>query len=68
MITTTTFWVMCACLFFIGVCSSARWSVSYVYLMEFLTEKSIKKIGPLVNASAALPFVVGALTFQFWTK
>lgn len=51
---------MSAALFVIGVCSSARWTVSYVYLMEFLTELKIKTVGPFVNASAALAFVIGA--------
>ena len=68
MITTNSYWIMCTCLFFIGVCSSARWSVGYVYLMEFLTDSSIKKVGPFDHASAALPFVIGALSLQFWTK
>uniref|UniRef100_A0A7S3HVQ1 Major facilitator superfamily (MFS) profile domain-containing protein n=1 Tax=Favella ehrenbergii TaxID=182087 RepID=A0A7S3HVQ1_9SPIT len=68
MIFTKSYWVMCTCLFFIGMCSSARWSTSYVYLMEFLTESNIKKVGPFVNASAALAFVIGASILQFLTK
>lgn len=60
--------MMCAALFVVGACSSARWTVSYVYLMEFLTEPKIKSIGPFVNASAALAFLIGAFTLQFLTK
>ena len=59
---------MCAALFVIGLCSSGRWTVTYVYLMEFLTEKNIKGIGPFFNASAGISFVVAALILQFCTK
>ncbi len=59
---------MCFALFIIGLCSSARWTVSYVYLMEFLTEPMIKTVGPFVNASAALAFVIGAFVLQTMTK
>jgi len=59
---------MAAALFMVGVCSSARWTVSYVYLLEFLTVANIKCIGPFVNASAALAFIIGAFTLQVLTK
>ena len=62
MIYTKSYTVMAIALFFVGVCSSARWTVAYVYLMEFLTEANIKCIGPFVNASAALALFIGALT------
>ena len=60
MIFCKSFALMSVALFVIGVCSSARWTVSYVYLMEFLTEPKIKTVGPFVNASAALAFIIGA--------
>ena len=68
MIFTKIYSVMAVALFIVGMCSSARWTVSYVYLMEFLTEDKIKCIGPFVNASAALAFIIGAFTLQFLTK
>ena len=68
MIFTGNYFVMLVCLFVIGFCCSARWSTSYVYLMEFLTEKNIKQVGPFVNASAALAFVVGAFILQAITQ
>ena len=68
MIYAKSYTVMAVALFFVGMCSSARWAVSYVYLMEFLTTANIKCIGPFVNASAALAFIFGAFTFQVLTK
>ena len=65
---TDNYGVMAGALFMVGVCSSARWTVSYVYLMEFLTENNIKCIGPMVNASAALAFIIGAFVLQVLTK
>ena len=62
MIFTKSYPMMVMALFFVGMCSSARWTVSYVYLMEFLTEDKIKCIGPFVNASAALALIIGAFT------
>ena len=67
MIFTRSYEVMAAALFVVGMCSSARWTVSYVYLMEFLTEQNIKVVGPFVNASAALAFLIGAFILQFIT-
>ena len=58
---STSYTVVCCALFMIGACSSGRWTVSYVYLMEFLTEKNIKGIGPFFNASAGISFVVASL-------
>ena len=55
-------------LFLIGVCSAGRWTVAYVYLMEFWTEAYIKKYAPFVNASAALALIIGAFTIQVLTK
>ena len=63
MIFAKSYIIMLVALFFVGMCSSARWAVSYVYLMEFLTEENIKCIGPFVNASAALALIIGAFTF-----
>ena len=68
MLAAKSYTVMAVALFVIGMCSASRWTVSYVYLMEFLTDAKIKIIGPLVNASAAIAFLVGAFTLQFLTK
>ena len=68
MIFAKSFVIMAVALFVVGMCSSARWTVSYVYLMEFLTEDTIKCVGPFVNASAALAFVIAAFTLQVLTK
>jgi len=59
---------MATALFIMGACSSVRWTVAYVYLMEFLTEANIKLMGPVFNASAAVAFVIGAFTLQFLSK
>ena len=61
MIYARSYTVMCAAMFIIGLCSSGRWTVTYVYLMEFLTEKNIKGLGPFFNASAGVSFMIGAL-------
>ena len=55
-------------LFINGVCSAGRWTVTYVYLAEFLTEAKIKIYVGLMNSSAALAVPVGALTIQVITK
>ena len=55
-------------LFLIGICCAGRWTVTYIYLTEFWTEKNIKRFGPFVNASAAVALVVGAFTFQVLTR
>ena len=68
MIVAKSYITMAVALFIVGLCSSARWTVSYVYLMEFLTEDTIKCVGPFVNASAALAFVIAAFTLQVLTK
>ena len=68
MIFTSSYSVMAAALFVVGMCSSARWTIAYVYLMEFLTEEKIKTVGPFVNASAALAFLIGAFILQFITQ
>lgn len=59
---------MSAGLFLIGVCSAGRWTVTYIYLIEFWTERNIKRFGPYVNASAALALIMGAFTFQVLTR
>ena len=51
-----------------GMCATGRWAISYVYMMEFLTEAQIKKVGPFINATAAFPIVIGAFLFQVVTK
>jgi len=68
MCVTKNYLTMVTALFIMGACSSVRWTVAYVYLMEFLTETNIKCIGPVFNASAAVAFVIGAFTLQFMTK
>ena len=55
-------------LFFIGVCSVGRWTIGYIYLLEFWTESNIKKYAPFVNASAGLALIIGAFTLQVITK
>ena len=55
-------------LFINGVCSAGRWTVTYVYLVEFMTEANIKYYVGMVNASAALALICGAFTFQVLTK
>jgi len=68
MIYSRTFEIMAVALFLIGVCSAGRWTVTYIYLMEFWTDNNIKKYGPFVNSSAALALIIGAFMFQFCTK
>lgn len=48
-------------LFVLGLCSSGRWTVTYIYVNEFLTERNIKCISPFFNACAGLAYVIGAL-------
>ena len=55
-------------LFFIGMCSVGRWTVGYIYLLEFWTEMNIKRYGPFVAASSALALVFGAFTLQVITS
>ena len=62
-----SFGVMLSGLFLIGVCSAGRWTVTYIYLMEFMTEAGIKKYAAVVNASAALAILIGAFTLQVVT-
>lgn len=59
---------MSAGLFLIGVCCAGRWTVTYIYLIEFWSEENIKRYGPFVNASAAIALIVGAFTFQVLTR
>ena len=54
---------MLAGLFINGVCSAGRWTVTYVYLMEFFTEANIKLYVGLINSCAALTLIAGAFTF-----
>merc|ERR1712166_1310235 len=44
-------------MFFIGVCAVGRWTIAYVFLVEFYTTQHIKTLIPVVNASAALPLI-----------
>ena len=55
-------------LFIVGATSAGRWTVSYIYLCEFWTDKNIKSFGPTVNASAAVVLFLGAFILQFCTK
>ena len=50
-------------LFVLGACASGRWVVGYIYFTEFLTDEATKRYGCLVNASAAVPIIMGAFTF-----
>ena len=61
-------WVAEASLFVLGACASGRWVVGYVYFTEFLPDEFTKRYGCIVNASAAVPIIMAALTFQFLTK
>lgn len=60
--------MLCAALFVLGLCSSGRWNVNYVYMNEFLMEKHIKGVSPFFNATAGLSFIVAALILQLFTK
>ena len=51
-----------------GMCAAGRWTIGYVYLAEFLTERNVLIVAPVVNASAALSIVSSTVTFQFITK
>ena len=68
MIYTKSYLLMQIALFVLGVCSVGRWTVTYIYLCEFWTEKNIKRFGPFINVSAAITLLVGAFTFQFLTR
>lgn len=51
-----------------GMCAAGRWTIGYIFLTEFLTEKNVLIVAPIINASAALALVFGTVTFQFITK
>ena len=50
-----------------GMCAAGRWTVGYVYLSEFLAQRNVLIVAPVVNASAALAIVTSTVTFQFIT-
>ena len=68
LIYATSYRVAEVALFVLGMCATGRWVVAYVYFSEFLTDDSVKRYGPLVNASAAVSIIMAAFTFQFLTK
>ena len=55
------------CLFVMGMCAAGRWTIGYVYLSEFLAQRNVLIVAPVVNASAALAIVASTVTFQFIT-
>ena len=68
MCTTKDYVTMAIALFLFGVCCQARWTITYLYLMEFLTETHIKCIGPFFNASSGFALLFGAFTLSVLTK
>lgn len=62
-ICSQSFAIMLLALFLIGVCAVGRWTITYIYLMEFWTEQSIKRYGAFINTSAAVTLLAGAFTF-----
>ena len=44
-------------MFFIGICCVGRWTLAYIYLIEFWPTDIFKTYGPFINASAALPLI-----------
>ena len=57
-----------AMLFFLGMCAAGRITIGYVYLTEFLSERNVLKLAPIMNAAAGLPMLFGTATFQLITK
>jgi len=55
-------------LFFLGMCAVGRWTITYIYLMEFMTEYHQKVVGPLTQSLAGLVFVFSTLMFDKLTK
>jgi hypothetical protein len=51
-------------MFFIGICCVGRWTLAYIYLIEFWSTESIKKYAPFVNAAAALSTIFATFSIQ----
>jgi len=47
--------------FLVGTIAVARWTVGYIMLQEFVPVRQKKVLGPIVNASGALPLLIGTL-------
>ena len=55
-------------MFFIGICCVGRWTLAYIYLIEFWPTDTIKKYAPFVNASAALPLIFATFSVHTVTE
>lgn len=66
-IVTKSVSIMMMALFLIGGCSVGRWTITYVFLMEFWTEQTIKGYAAFINSVAAVPLLIGAFTCQVLT-
>ena len=48
-------------MFLLGVAANGRWTIAYIYLMEFWMTKMVVRYVPFVNCAAGVPPIIGTL-------
>ena len=65
---TTSVKALLPLLFLFGLCSCGRLPIAYVYLMELMTERNQKIVGPMINASIGFCMVLSTFLLTHTPK